>query len=84
MTAEKLIKMANQIGAFFAAMPDHRQAVEDITQHLRRTWEPRMRLALFQHIDCQGPGGLSDILQEVVASRRQDLDPTTAKQQPGS
>lgn len=46
MKLDKLIKMANQIGAFFEAMPDREQAVKDIASHLRRTWDPRMRTQL--------------------------------------
>ena len=73
--AEKLIKMANQIGMFFSAMPDRAQAIEDTTGHLRRSWEPRMRRALFAHIDEHGANGLSDLLQEVIRTRRADLEP---------
>ncbi len=51
MNLDKLIRMANQIGAFFEAMPDREQAVRDIASHLRRTWEPRMRIQL---IACLG------------------------------
>ena len=77
MNAEKLIKMANQIGSFFAAMPDREQAVSDVAGHLRRTWEPRMRRALFAHIDQYGVKDLSDIVQEVVTTRRQELEPVS-------
>lgn len=75
MNAEKLIKMANQIGDFFAAMPDRDQAVDDVASHLRRMWDPRMRRELFAHIDQYGAKDLSDIVQEVVKTRRQDLEP---------
>ena len=77
-TADKLIKMANQIGDFFAAMPDREQAMTDIAGHLRRMWEPRMRRALYDHIDHYGTAGLSDIVRDVVTSRRQDLEPPPA------
>jgi len=46
MNPDTLIRMANQIGAFFEAMPDREQAVQDIASHLRRTWDPRMRTEL--------------------------------------
>ena len=78
MNAEKLIKMANQIGMFFSAMPDREQAVNDTAGHLRRSWEPRMRRELFQHIDDHGTHGLSDILQEVVKTKRSELEPPKA------
>ena len=74
-SSEKLVKMANQIGMFFSAMPDRAQAINDTAGHLRRSWEPRMRRAFFAYIDEHGTEGLSDILVEVVKSRRQDLEP---------
>jgi formate dehydrogenase subunit delta len=43
MNSAHLISMANQIGAFFEAMPDREQAVRDVADHLRRSWDPRMR-----------------------------------------
>jgi formate dehydrogenase subunit delta len=75
MNSEKLIKMANQIGLFFAAMPDREQAINDTAGHLRRSWEPRMRRDFFAHIDTHGIHGLSDILQEVVKTKRGELEP---------
>jgi len=75
MNSEKLIKMANQIGLFFSAMPDRQQAINDTAGHLRRTWEPRMRREFFKHIDDHGTNGLSDIMIEVVKAKRQDLEP---------
>jgi formate dehydrogenase subunit delta len=79
MTGEKLVGMANQIGGFFAAMPDRDQAIEDIASHLRRMWEPRMRRALYAHIDQVGAGELSALLQEVVTTRRTELEPPAIK-----
>jgi formate dehydrogenase subunit delta len=75
MNADKLFKMANQIGMFFSAMPDREQAVKDTAGHLRRSWEPRMRREFFKHIDDHGTNGLSDILQEVVKTKRAELEP---------
>ena len=46
MEANNLIRMANRIGEFFAAMPDHEEAVNDIAQHIQKFWEPRMRLQI--------------------------------------
>ncbi|HMA48451.1 MAG TPA: formate dehydrogenase subunit delta [Magnetospirillaceae bacterium] len=77
-STEKLIKMANQIGMFFSAMPDRQQAVNDTAGHLRRSWEPRMRRAFFAYIDEHGTHGLSDILIEVVKTKRTELEPPVA------
>lgn len=52
---ERLITMANQIGDFFAPYPPER-AREGLRNHLRTYWDPRMRSALFEHIDAGGDG----------------------------
>jgi len=43
MDARKLIRMANDIAAFFAAEPDRKVAVTGVANHIVRFWEPRMR-----------------------------------------
>jgi formate dehydrogenase subunit delta len=64
MNISNLIKMANQIGAFFEAMPNHEQAVKDIAAHIQRSWDPRMRHALLQHIGDVGDVELSPMVRE--------------------
>lgn len=60
MDIENLVKMANDIAGFFAADPDHTAAVNGVTDHLRKFWDPRMRRAIIAHV--QGGGaGLSEI-----------------------
>ncbi len=66
MKPAKLIKMANQIGAFFEAMPNREQAVKDIAAHIQRNWEPRMRAALLQHISSSGDDELSPMVREAL------------------
>jgi formate dehydrogenase subunit delta len=66
MNPAKLIKMANQIGAFFEAMPNREQAVKDIAAHIQRNWEPRMRSALLQHISSGGDAALSPMVREAL------------------
>ncbi len=70
MNAANLIKMANQIGAFFEAMPDHEQAVSDVALHLKNTWDPRMRKILLEDIATQGDSELKPIVREAVALLR--------------
>lgn len=53
MALERLIVMANQIGAFFAPYPPERRA-EGIRNHLRTYWDPRMRAELLAHITRGG------------------------------
>lgn len=56
MSPEKLVMMANQIGAFFVSQGgDPGPAIAD---HLLKFWDPRMRAAILAHLD-QGGAGLS-------------------------
>jgi len=66
MNLEHLVKMANQIGAFFETMPDRQQAMADFASHLKRSWEPRMRRELLAYIDTQGGPGLNPMVLETV------------------
>ena len=38
---DKLVRMANQIGDFYATMPE-REATEGVASHLRLYWTPKM------------------------------------------
>ena len=55
MSADKLVMMANQIGAFFAGQP-HADVEAAIADHLVKFWEPRMRQAILAHLDAGGAG----------------------------
>ena len=55
MSPDKLVMMANQIGTFFASQGET-AAVPGIAEHIRKFWEPRMRQAIFAHIDAGGAG----------------------------
>ena len=54
MHVDQLIRMVNQMGSFFEAMPDRGEALHDLAQHLQRFWEPRMRRELLAHLDADG------------------------------
>jgi formate dehydrogenase subunit delta len=66
MKPAKLIKMANQIGAFFEAMPNREQAVKDVAAHIQRNWEPRMRAGLLQYVSQSGDAELSAMVREAL------------------
>jgi formate dehydrogenase subunit delta len=53
---DNLVKMANNIEAFFRAEPDRDTAVSGIESHLRRFWDPRMRKAIVAHVQAGGAG----------------------------
>ncbi|MCQ8183082.1 formate dehydrogenase subunit delta [Methylomonas sp. EFPC3] len=60
-----LIKMANNIGAFFKSEPEHDVAVAGVEQHIRNFWEPRMRKQIVEYIQ-HGGNELLDIVAEAV------------------
>jgi formate dehydrogenase subunit delta len=71
MSPDTLIKMANQIGAFFEAMPDREQAIKDIASHLRGTWDPRMRKQLVAMLGGADEAKLKPAVRGAVIALRQ-------------
>ena len=74
-SVDNLVRMANQIGDFFGTMKDRAQSLEEIAGHLRRFWEPRMRLALLAHVEQQDGVGLSDIVLESLRTHGESVIP---------
>jgi len=72
MDIGNLVRMANRIGEFFAAMPDAQEAQAGIAGHLQRFWDPRMRREIVAHVE-HGGAGLSEIVREAIASHRDTL-----------
>lgn len=70
MHIESLLRMANQIGAFFEAMPDRPEALENAALHLKRFWEPRMRKQLLEHVDASGFTELNPLVAEAIRTHR--------------
>lgn len=66
MNIDNLVKMANEISAFFASESPPERAPSDVATHLRRYWEPRMRRAMLAHFR-QGGGGLTELARRGVA-----------------
>jgi len=52
---DKLVKMANQIGDFFAPMPQD-VATKGVATHLRRYWTPKMISEITDYLDAGGDG----------------------------
>jgi len=73
--ATQLIKMANQIGAFFASQPNPEQARADFAMHLKKQWDPQMRTALYAHIDATAGEGLSAFAREAMQGLREQIEP---------
>jgi formate dehydrogenase subunit delta len=67
MNTDLMIKMLNEISAFFAGEDDREQAARDIQNHVRRYWEPRMRAQLLEYFEQRQGAGLSDLALKAVA-----------------
>ncbi|MGH7842048.1 MAG: formate dehydrogenase subunit delta [Candidatus Binataceae bacterium] len=67
MELHRLVKMANEIGGFFAQMPDRDEAVGAIATHLRNFWEPRMRRELIDYARRDG-AELRELVRAAVLS----------------
>ncbi len=70
MKIDALIKMANQIGAFFEGEggSGHPEEAARLTAtHLRRYWEPRMRKEMIEHFTQHGGEGLDEVARNGVA-----------------
>lgn len=76
MHPEYLVRMANDIGRFFAGEPDRNEAARGVAAHLKRFWDPRMRAQIVAHYRAGGEG-LEDIVRSAVALLAEE---STAKQ----
>jgi formate dehydrogenase subunit delta len=65
-STDKLVHMANQIGQFFAAMPDADEARADVARHLRRYWAPTMRQELQAAVATGQAAGLMPLVREAL------------------
>ena len=77
MDIHRLIKMANEIGAFFEAEPDRAAAIEGVATHITRFWEPRMRRELLRWVDERNGEGLKELVLAAIKANRETLSPQT-------
>jgi formate dehydrogenase subunit delta len=75
MDIHRLIAMANEIAAFFAAEPDKAEAARLTASHISRFWENRMRREILAH-HVAGGAGLSDVARAAVALLAQQASPS--------
>ena len=66
---DRLVRMANQIGDFYASMPE-REATEGAAPHLRLYWTPKMIREIIAFAD-QGHSGLNPVAARAVESLKQ-------------
>ncbi|MBV8053706.1 MAG: formate dehydrogenase subunit delta [Deltaproteobacteria bacterium] len=68
MDIHHLVKMANDIGVFYEALPDRNEAINSIATHLKNFWEPRMRREIIDFAK-RGAGHdpqLKEIVREAI------------------
>jgi len=65
MSVHSLVKMANDIGRFFASEPKRADGVAGIVNHIQRSWDPRMLRQIIAHLKSGG-AGLDDLPREAV------------------
>ncbi len=70
MEIHRLVRMANDIGEFFAQTPDREEAITSIAAHLRNFWEPRMRRQIIEYARGDGAD-----LKELVRAAVLRLEP---------
>ena len=73
MDSHHLVAMINEIAAFFA-VEDPNKGAENVANHLRRYWDPRMRRQIVEHAG-KGGEGLSPIAKagvELIANSRSE------------
>jgi formate dehydrogenase subunit delta len=66
---DKLVRMANQIGEFYASMPEP-EGIEGAASHLRLYWTPKMIREIIAFAD-KGHSGLNAIASRAVDSLKQ-------------
>jgi formate dehydrogenase subunit delta len=67
MENRDMIRMANQIAAYFEAYP-RAEALDGIAHHIRNFWTPRMRTQLTEFI-VGGAEGLSPLVTAAIAPK---------------
>jgi formate dehydrogenase subunit delta len=63
---DKLVRMANQIGDFFAPMEEE-VATRGVANHLKRFWTPKMIGEIIGYLDA-GQAGLNPATARAVAA----------------
>ena len=65
MNIHHLVKMANEISAFWDGEAGLAEAPKSVAAHLKRYWDPRMRAQMVEHYRT-GAGGLCDTARAAV------------------
>ena len=66
MHIDYLVRMANDIGDFFANEADKSVAATSIHQHIHRYWDPRMRSRIIAHFNETGGNDLEGPVRTAI------------------
>ncbi len=66
MNIDHLIKMANEITAFWSGELGEEDAAKEVASHLRRFWEPRMRAQMITYLEQRQGAGLNEVAVRAV------------------
>ncbi len=75
MDIDNLVRMANQIGGFFSAYPDRNEALEGIATHIKKFWEPRMRVLILDHLSAEQTPDMLPLVREALTQHAAQLRP---------
>ena len=64
MNSDLMVHNANQIALYFASFP-REEAIEGVTDHIRKFWEKRMRRQILDYV-AEGGNGLHELVLEAV------------------
>ncbi|MSQ01271.1 MAG: formate dehydrogenase [Myxococcales bacterium] len=79
MNTDKLVKMANEIAAFFEGEPQPDAVLEGIANHLCRFWDPRMRRELLALVDAGAAGALRPSVVQALGKHRARVEPGVSR-----
>jgi formate dehydrogenase subunit delta len=75
MNIDNLVSMANRIGDFYESMQDKGEAKQGIANHIRKFWEPRMRVELLSKLEHPATKTLHSIVREALVENKSTLLP---------
>lgn len=77
MHIEPLVRMANDIGAYFATEDTAEERVQGVLAHIKHYWDPRMRVRIIEHYHG-GAAGLDGHVLAAIALLAQEQEKKTS------
>jgi formate dehydrogenase subunit delta len=82
MNIDLLVKMSNDITAFFVGEHDEAQAAREVANHLRKYWDPRMRAQIIAYYEERQGAGLVDVARNAVGQLAEQNKAAAASKDP--